>query len=77
MVKELKAKGATDIRINQQQVNAEGKHVGVNRPDLQYTLEGKRNYVEWDTKSSNRGTLHEYRTLANDPKGEVKLIEMD
>jgi hypothetical protein len=77
MVKELKAKGATDIRINQQQVNAEGKHVGVNRPDLQYTLDGKRNYVEWDTKSSNRGELHEYRTLANDPKGEVKLIEMD
>ena len=77
MAKELKAKGATDIRIDQQQVNAEGKHVGVNRPDLQYTLDGKRHYVEWDTKSSSRGELHEYRTLANDPKGEVKLIEMD
>src|SRR5262249_37708472 len=29
--------GATDIRVNQQQVDAEGNRVGVNRPDLQYT----------------------------------------
>lgn len=77
-VSELKKAGATDIRVDQQQVNAEGKHVGVNRPDLQYTLDGKRHYVEWDTSTSGRGAGHESRIRANDPKaGSVTLIIMD
>jgi hypothetical protein len=41
------AAGATDIRVNQQQVNAAGERVGVNRPDLQYTdANGNRVYIE-------------------------------
>jgi RHS repeat-associated protein len=77
-VAELKKKGATDIRVDQQQVDADGNHVGVNRPDLQYTLDGKRHYVEWDTPSSNRGPGHEARIKANDPKaGTVELITLE
>jgi RHS repeat-associated protein len=74
-VTELKKAGATDIRIDQQQIDANGNHVGVNRPDLQYTLNGKRNYVEWDTPSSGRGAGHADRIKANDPSaGKVELI---
>lgn len=76
-VAELKKEGATDIRIDQQQVDVNGNHVGVNRPDLQYTLDGKRNYVEWDTPSSGRGAGHADRIKANDPSaGKVELIIM-
>jgi len=76
--KRLEKMGARDIRINQQQVDADGNHVGINRPDLQYTLDGKRHYIEYDTKSSVRGAGHEARIRANDPNaGSVKLVEMD
>ncbi|MBL7786823.1 MAG: hypothetical protein JNM36_13015 [Chitinophagales bacterium] len=71
---QVNAMGAKDIRIDQTQVNASGKQVGINRPDLQYTLNGKRYYEEWDTPSSGRGPEHEFRIKANDPEaGEVKL----
>jgi hypothetical protein len=60
-------RGATGIRVNQQQVNALGQRVGINRPDLQYTLNGQRYYVEYEGLANPRGALHEARTLANDP----------
>jgi RHS repeat-associated protein len=72
-IKEIKEKGATDIRVDQQQVDVNGNHVGINRPDLQYTLDGKRYYVEWDTPSSGRGAGHQARIMANDPNGKVEL----
>ena len=59
--------GATDIRVNQQQVNAKGERVGINRPDLQYTLNGKRYYVEYEGPANPRGDMHEARIMANDP----------
>lgn len=31
----LQEQGATDLRVNQQQVNITGTRVGINRPDLQ------------------------------------------
>ncbi|WP_068079637.1 RHS repeat-associated core domain-containing protein [Novosphingobium rosa] len=69
-----RAEGATDFRVNQQQVNAAGERVGVNRPDLQYTdANGKRVYVEYDTPSSTRGPGHEVRLKSNDPDGHVIL----
>jgi hypothetical protein len=72
------ADGGTDFRVNQQQVNAEGVRVGVNRPDLQYTdANGQRVYVEYDTDTSTRGAEHETRILANDPNGTVILIEQN
>jgi len=70
----LKGEGATDFRVNQQQVNAAGERVGTNRPDLQYTdANGRRVYVEYDTPSSTRGPGHEARIKANDPAGKVEL----
>lgn len=61
-------RGATDIRVNQQQVNAAGQRVGINRPDLQYTLNGRRYYVEFEGPANPRGALHEARIRANDPQ---------
>ena len=73
-IAEAQANGATDFRVNQQQVNADGQRVGTNRPDLQYTdANGRRVYVEYDTPSSNRGPLHEQRINANDPGAIVIL----
>lgn len=72
-IADLQARGARDIRVNQQQVNINGERVGVNRPDLQYTLNGKRYYEEYDVPSSNRGPGHKQRIEANDPNGEVIL----
>ncbi len=71
---ELRAQGARDFRVNQQQVNINGERVGVNRPDLQYTTKGNvRVYEEWDTTSSTRGPGHKTRLMNNDPDGYVRL----
>jgi hypothetical protein len=69
---------ASDIRVNQQQVNglagATGDRVGINRPDLQYTLpNGMRVNIEYDTPTYGRGIPHANRILANDPNGIVIL----
>ena len=72
-VRELDDLGARDIRVNQQQVDLNGQRVGTNRPDLQYTLNGKRFYEEYDPPSSNRGEPNKTRIEGNDPAGEVTL----
>jgi hypothetical protein len=66
-------RGAEDIRVNQQQVNALGQRVGINRPDLQYTLNGQRHYVEYEGPDNPRGAAHEARIKANDPGAEFEL----
>jgi hypothetical protein len=75
-IEDLQAAGAREIRVNQQQVNILGQRVGVNRPDLQYTLNGRRVYEEFDIPSSNRGPIHEERLYANDPDGVVEQFEV-
>jgi len=70
----LEADGATDFRVNQQQVDINGTRVGVNRPDLRYTLEGQRVYEEFDIPGSTRGLSHEVRIRANDPNAVVNLF---
>jgi hypothetical protein len=78
IVRELQAQGYTDIRVDQQQVNAAGELVGINRPDIQATSpDGIRHYYELDTTSSRRGPSHMVRTLSNDDLGEVVLIVQD
>ncbi len=73
-IADVQAAGGRDIRVNQQQVNASGERVGVNRPDLQYTdANGRRVYVEYDTPASTRGPGHKARILANDPGAIVIL----
>ena len=64
------SEGATDVRVNQQQVDANGNRVGTNRPDLQYTKNGQRYYEEWDT-SQARSDAHAARIKANDPSAIV------
>ena len=62
-----------DVRVNQRQVDFGGDQVGINRPDLQYTIGTKRYYVEWDkplctnSGASRRGDGHGERIYANDP----------
>ncbi|MCD4823791.1 MAG: hypothetical protein K8S55_04240, partial [Phycisphaerae bacterium] len=69
----LRGAGAEDIRINQQQVNAAGKRVGINRPDLQYTnpVTKQRVYIEYESPGSMRGVVHRLRIQLNDPRGKV------
>ena len=70
--------GYTDVRVNQQQVNAQGQRVGVNRPDLQGTNpSGQRENIEYDTSSSPRGPAHEQRIKANDPQAQVTQKTVD
>ncbi|MDZ8171635.1 hypothetical protein [Microbacterium xanthum] len=66
-------RGVTDIRVNQQQVNALGQRVGINRPARQYTLNGQRYYVEYEGLANPRGALHEARIFANDPNANFSL----
>jgi hypothetical protein len=68
---------AYGIRVNQQQVNALGQRVGINRPDLQYTLGGRRYYVEYEGLKNPRGELHKARILANDPSAIVRIETID
>ena len=53
--------------MNQQQVDINGRRVGTNRPDLQYTLGRERFYEEFETRSMSSASAHQARILANDP----------
>jgi RHS repeat-associated protein len=78
IVSEMKSAGYTDIRVNQQQTNALGSRVGINRPDVSGTNPaGVREHVEIDRSSSSRGELHKTRILSNDPKSKVELKTVD
>jgi hypothetical protein len=59
--------------VDQAQVDINGNTVGRNRPDLQFTLDGQRFYVEYDPPGGSRATPHMERLLANDPDGAVVL----
>lgn len=72
-IQQAEQEGATDIRVNQEQTNAQGIRVGQNRPDLQYTdRNGIRHYVEYDQDPAS-GAAHALRIMANDPAGIVHL----
>lgn len=73
----LQEQGATAFRVKQQQVNVNGLRVVINRPDLQYTLNGQRFYEEFDTLSSLRGYGHGERIFSNDPSGIIRLFTVD
>ncbi|MCG8589048.1 MAG: FG-GAP-like repeat-containing protein, partial [Proteobacteria bacterium] len=78
IVRKMEDDGFTDIRVDQQQVNAAGERVGINRPDIQGTSpDGRRVNVELDRSTSNRGPGHRDRILANDPDADVILEEVD
>ena len=71
-----RAAGATDIRVSQQQVNSDFQRVGVNQPDLQYTLNGQRYYIEHERSAAwGRGVQHDLRIRANDPS-DIVIIKI-
>jgi RHS repeat-associated protein len=71
-IEQARQEGATDIRANQEQTNAQGVRVGQNRPDLQYTdRNGIRHYIEYDQNPAS-GAAHAQRIQANDPAGVVQ-----
>ena len=71
-IEQARQEGATDIRVNQEQTDAQGVRVGQNRPDLQYTdRNGIRHYIEYDQDPAS-GAAHAQRIQANDPAGVVQ-----
>lgn len=71
----VRTMGATNIRVNQQQVMVrDSQRVGVNRPDLQFDHGGRRYHVEYDSPTSRRGPGHQSRITSNDPDAEVILL---
>ena len=67
--------GATNIRVNQQQITLRNsQRVGINRPDLQFDYNGRRYHVEYDTPMSGRGPGHQSRIVSNDPDAETILL---
>lgn len=66
-IEQARSEGARDIRVNQEQVNAQGERVGRNRPDLQYTdKNGIRHVIEYDQDPAS-GAAHAARIKSNDP----------
>ncbi|WNG55205.1 hypothetical protein F0U59_10760 [Archangium gephyra] len=74
-IKYLDGMGATNIRVNQQQLTTESRQrVGINRPDLQFDYNGRRYHVEYDSPTSGRGPGHQSRLTSNDPDAEIILL---
>jgi len=74
-IKYLRNLGATNIRVNQQQLSLDSRQrVGINRPDLQFNYDGRRYHVEYDTHTSGRGPAHQSRAASNDPYAEIILL---
>jgi hypothetical protein len=74
-VQYLRNIGATDIRVNQQQLKLGSRpRMGVNRPDLQFDYNGRRYHVEYDSPTSGRGSGHQSRLTSNDPDAEIILL---
>ncbi len=72
----MKKAGYTDIRKHQAQVDVNGNKVGSNLPDVQGTINGVREIVEFDTKDSN-GIRHEKVIRQNDPNAKIILKSVD
>ncbi len=71
----LRSIGATNIRVNQQQLtHRNGQRVGINRPDLQFDYKRRRYAVEYETPTSDRGPGHQTRITSNDPDAEIILL---
>jgi RHS repeat-associated protein len=75
-IRELRSDSSvSNIRKNQQQVDANGNRVGTNRPDLQYDQSGCHRCVEFDTVPRN-STRHGDVIRANDPKTKIELNQL-
>ncbi len=76
-VNELKSDGeVTNIRKNQTQVDASGKKVGSNRPDVQYDKDGQHHNVEYDNIERN-SVKHRDVISRNDPNSKIETNILD
>ena len=72
-IEQIKKNGGTDIRKNQQQVNAKGELVGRNRPDVQWN-DGDGNHHCWEIDHNpTNSAKHRAVITANDPAAIVEL----
>ena len=72
-IEQVRKEGGTDIRKNQQQVNAKGERVGTNRPDVQWNdANGKHHCWEVD-HNPNNSAYHGSVIPRNDPNAIVEL----
>ena len=69
VVRSMRDKGYTGIRVNQTQVDATGKQVGKNKPDISaiHPKTGKRINIEYDNKPKS-SLKHEHHINKNDSK---------
>lgn len=65
-INSVREEGATDIRKNQAQVDANGNKVGNNRPDVQYNKDGIHYNYEVDRSAANN-SAHKEVIKNNDP----------
>ncbi|HEY8719522.1 hypothetical protein [Pengzhenrongella sp.] len=70
----LQEQGALDMRVNQQQIDIV-KGGGVNRLDLQYTLNGGRYYEDFDTSLSGLRYAPDARSWVLEPAREMSFSE--
>ncbi len=67
--------GATNIRVNQEQVGAGGvQRVGRNRPDLQFDIGNQHYTIEYDTEPF-QSTQHDLRIGANDSNA-IRILKI-
>lgn len=77
LVAELESQGFADIRVNERQINSNGRVVGGNRVDVQATSEdGVRHYYDLGGPDVAPSLRQLARALSNDPNGEVHRIEV-
>jgi hypothetical protein len=77
LIELLEQLGYRDIRVNQQQLAAILRRVGINRPDIQATSpEGLRVLIEIEAAASERGLPHALRSLANDTGALIIVIKL-
>ena len=73
----LRTFGACDLRVDQQQVSATRQRVGINRPDIQYTLGGQRFYEVLQSSTSQQDISSVDQSLSNDSDGTIYSWDVD
>lgn len=70
-VRYLQELGVRNLRVNQQQINALLRRVGITRPDIQYTYQGRRFYELLQASTSQQDISPVDQSLSNDSDGMI------
>lgn len=73
-VQRLERSGASDIRVDQMQVDTAGMRVGNNRPDVSGTVGDQRLHFEYDRPPFDRVDRHITDNLTHDPNSVVITV---